>query len=30
VTFRIEQDKVVGITLNAIGNTIVFTRSGEK
>jgi len=30
VTFRIEQDKVVGITLNANGNTIVFTRSGEK
>jgi photosystem II stability/assembly factor-like uncharacterized protein len=30
VTFRLEQDKVVGITMNANGNTIVFTRSGEK
>jgi photosystem II stability/assembly factor-like uncharacterized protein len=30
VTFRIEQDKVLGITLNANGNTIVFNRIGEK
>ena len=30
VTFRIDQDKVVGIMVNATGNTIGFTRIGEK
>jgi hypothetical protein len=30
VTFRLEQDKAMGITVNANGNTIAFTRSGEK
>jgi hypothetical protein len=30
VTFRIEQDKVVGIMVNAAGNTIGFNRIGEK
>jgi photosystem II stability/assembly factor-like uncharacterized protein len=30
VTFRLEQDKAMGITVNANGNAIAFTRSGEK
>jgi hypothetical protein len=30
VTFRVEQDKAVGITLSAMGNAIAFTRVEEK
>jgi hypothetical protein len=30
VTFRVEQDRPIGITLSAMGNTITFTRAEEK
>lgn len=30
VTFRVEQDKPIAITLSAMGNTITFTRAEEK
>lgn len=30
VTFRVEQDKAVGVTLSAMGNAITFTRAEEK
>jgi len=30
VTFRVEQDKPIAMTLTAMGNAITFTRAGEK
>ena len=30
LTFRIEQDKVAGVALTGMGNTVTFNRTGEK
>jgi len=30
LTFRIDQDKVAGVALSGMGNTITFNRTGEK
>jgi hypothetical protein len=30
LTFRIEQDKVAGVALSGMGNTVTFNRTGEK